>query len=396
MFLLLQLLTMAPGSQPSFGLIPLARAEDDTPPPPKAMGGSSPTEPVKEGRIVPLPTVTDIPPWLRGDVALNYSYDRLGGHLTEQVLESSADAESQDVQVGQRTLSDHVLSIDAMFSAGPGVGVTLGLPIHIREGTWFGDSQTMVYDPTSGGGTMNGTSTVAFGDVSSGAGLEGAWIGIAGTPFSEAFTKRKTRATWRIGGALRTPNKHNFYTAPDGKRGAGVGALGLRLDNAFSTTIGGSQPYLSFRYQSDGKSTVDVTDSDGNTLASGVELQGAKTADIRFGSEFLAAHNDTQDTNVRVDLHASIEYSSYSLVPSGLYLPSVLDVTAGQAVEQSESMDIGGGIGFSFQPITYFRIGIFGQVAYHMPQRIESFYPIYTAGDTVHSLVGGNMVIRVR
>ncbi len=382
-----------------------AHAGSDTPPPPPPTGlGSSPTAALKaakdqaQARVTPIPTVTEVPPWLRGDVALNYGYDRLGGHLTEHVLESSSDTASLDQQVGQRVVSDHVLSIDAMFSAGPGVGVTLGFPVHIREGTWFGNSQTMVYDPTSGAGTMIGTTSVDYGSTSAGGGLEGVWIGLAGTPFSEAFHNRNNRVTWRVAGALRTANKKNFYTAgTDGKRGAGDGALGLKLENAFSTTIGGgTQPYISWKYQSDGQDTVDVTDDSGNVLASGVQLQGAKTSDIRFGAEFLAAHNDDQDTNVRVDLHATIDYASTSLVPSGLYLPSILDVTAGQPMQEAESVDLGGGIGFSFQPVQYFRIGIFGQVCYHLPQRIESFYPIYTSGDTIHSVVGGNMVVRIR
>ena len=241
-----------------------AYAADDTPPPPAATGiGTSPTAPPKHpGGVVPIATVAQIPPWLRGDVALNYSYDRLGGHLNEAELMDPGATESADVQVGQRTLNSHVLSIDAIFSAGPGVAVTLGLPIHIADSIDFGTSQTMVYDPTTGSGTMNGTEAVDLGVLATGGGLEGAWIGIAGTPFSEAFAKRKNRVTWRIGGALRTPNKNNFYVETDGKRGAGDGGLGFRIDNAFSTTIGGSQPYITGRYQTDGKTSIDAVDAE--------------------------------------------------------------------------------------------------------------------------------------
>lgn len=374
-----------------------AHAADDTPPPPPAVTGigSSPTAPAKAtAGVIPVATVTQIPPWLRGDVSLGYSFDRLGGHLTEVELEEPDATESADVEVGERTLSSHVLSLDAIFSAGPGVAITLGFPIHISDSINFGTSQTMVYDPTTGSGTMNGTEPVDLGVVAQGGGLEGVWIGVTGTPFSEAFTKRKNRVTWRIGGALRTPNKDNFYVESDGKRGAGNGGLGFRLENAFSTTIGGTQPYVSGHYQGNGKTSIDATDADGNAVVT--ELRGARSGSIRFGAEFLAAHNAQQDTDVRVDLHGVFDYSSWSTVPSGLYLPGVLDGTAGGAVQTSESADIGGGLGFSFQPVQYVRIGFFGQVEYHLSQRIESPYPIYTSGDTIRSLVGGNLTIRIR
>ena len=377
-----------------------AFAEDDTAPPaPPTSGlGTSPTD-VKERPVsttVAIPTVTEIPPWLRGDIALRYTYDRLGGHLSQHVPMQVGDTESQDVEVGERTLTDHVLNIEGAFSAGPGVALTLGVPVHIRQSTWFGTSHTMVFDPASGSGTMIGTEAVEFNDVATGSGVEGVWIGVAGTPYSEAFTTRNNRATWKIGAALRTPNKNNFYTAPDGKRGVGTGALGLRFDNAFSTTIGGTQPYLSGRYQSDGKTTVDVTDADGNVIAAGLELQGSKSAKIRFGAEFLAAKNLEADTNVRVDLHALVNYSSWSLVPSGVFLPSVLEVSDGLVSQMSESMEFGGGLGFAFQPTRYFRIGFHGEAAYHMAQRIETPYPIYTAADTVHVTAGLDLGIRIR
>ena len=376
-----------------------ASASDDTPPPPATSGiGRSPTaEPTRaEGGVFATANVTEVPPWLRGDVSLNYSYDRLGGHLTEDIPEEVDAVETADLEVGQRTLTDHVLSIDAIFSAGPGVAITLGFPIHVRESTWFGTSQTMVYDPTTGSGTMQGTNAVDIGAVAAGAGLEGVWIGLAGTPFSEAFEKRQNRATWRLAGALRTPNKHNFYTVDAGKRGVGSGGLGLRIDNAFSTTVGVTQPYLSFRYESEGKATVNVTDNSGSVISSKTELQGPKSADIRFGAEFLATRNAEADTDVRIDLHGVISYASWSLVPSGIYLPSVLNVTDGAAVQNAESADIGGGLGVSVQAIRYLRIGLFGQIQYHLRQRIESPYPIYTSGDTIRSLAGANMTIRVR
>lgn len=376
-----------------------ARAADDAapPPPPRAGLGTSPTDEQKKPmETISLPTVTEVPPWLRGDVTLDYAYDRLGGHLSEHIPEERGDTASRDVDVGERALLNHVLDIGAVFSAGPGVAVTVDVPVYVRETTWFGTSQTMVYDPGTGSGTMNGTTAVDFGTVNTGTGVEGVWVGLAGTPFSEAFTSRGNRATWRIGGAIRTANAHNFYTAPDGKRGAGNGAMSFRLDNAFSTTLGTTQPYLSARYQSDGGTTVDVTDSDGNVVAAGMELRGARSADVRFGAEVLASHNYDAGTNVRMDLHGVVRYSSWSLVPSGIYLPSVLDVTTGVASQMSESMEAGGGLGFMFQPIPYMRISLHGEVAYHLPQRIESPYPIYTGNDTLHSIVGLDLGIRIR
>lgn len=378
---------------------PAFAADDSAPPPPPRAGlGSSPTDDAKKKPMetVSLPTVTELPPFLRGDITIGYAYDRLGGHLTEHVPGERGDTETRDVEVGQRALINHVLNVGAVFSAGPGVALAVDVPVYIRESTWFGTSQTMVYDPATGSGTMNGTTAVEFNTVATGSGVEGVWIGLVGTPFSEAFQKRGNRATWRIGGALRTANAHNFYTAPDGKRGAGDGALSFRLDNGFSTTFGTTQPYLTARYQSGGASTVDVTDAEGNVIAAGMALKGARSADVKFGAEVLAAHNYEAGTNVRMDLHGLVRYSSWSLVPSGLYLPSVLDVSTGLASQMSESMEAGGGLGFMFQPIPYMRISLHGEVAYHMPQRIESPYPIYTSPDTLHSIVGAEIGIRIR
>lgn len=370
-------------------------ARDDTPPPPPSSGiGTSPTAARSESAVTPVATVTELPPWLRGDIALHYGYDRLGGHLTEAVLETAGATESADVEVGQRTISSHVVNVDAVFCPGPGVGITLGFPIHASDTVSFATSQAMVYDPSTGSGTMNSAQATDVGQTAKGSGLEGVWIGIAGTPFSETFERRKNRASWKIAGAIRTPNKDNFYVESDGKRGAGTGGLGVRLDNAFSTTIGGSQPYLTARYQANGKATLDVTDADGNVVPT--EYRAPREATIRFGSEFLAARNDEKDTNVRVDLHGVFDYTSWGTVPSGTYLPEVLDGTERVAVQQSESAALGGGLGFSFQPSRYFSLGFFGEVAYHLPQRIESPYPIYTAGDTVKSLAGLHMTVRIR
>ena len=42
------------------------------------------------------------------------------------------------------------------------------------------------------------------------------------------------------------------------------------------------------------------------------------------------------------------------------------------------------------------QIGVRGDVAYHLPQRLEFPYPVYTGGDTLDIAIGSTLGVRFR
>lgn len=345
------------------------------------------------GTLLPLAaaaTVTEIPPFLRGDVELGYTYDRLAGSLEER-------GDEGDVVVAQRALQEHALSYGVVFGAGPGVAVVVRAPHYLTSSVSYDELGQMVYDPSTGSGTYQDAISGTPGVAVSGSGLGGVWLGVRGTPFSEAFVKRQNRATWLLEGAVRTPDASNFWTLADGKeRGAGPGGTALRIHSAFSTTFGSSQPYLLGTWTAEGPRTVDLYGTDGAKLASGVEIDPANTAHLRTGVEVLASENAASGGRTAFDMHVDVNYATWSTVQSGTYLPLVLEDGRSQAVQQAEAMEAGAGIGLSWRPMAFMQLDLYGDFAWHMPQRIEHPYPVYTGEDTLHLTAGSRLTVRIR
>lgn len=332
--------------------------------------------------------VTEIPPFLRGDVSVGYRFDMLSGSLEEHG--------AVDVEVGQRTISDHMLSYRAEFGAGPGVAVFFELPHWVSSTVGYGSLGTMVYDPATGAGTYQGTNPGEAGDRIQGSGLGGVWIGVRGTPFSEAFETRKNRATWLLEGALRTGDSSNLWTIAGESRGAGTGGTAFRLHSAFSTTFRSTQPWVSGTFVTEGKRTVDVYGDAGTLLASGIEVDPASTLELRTGVEVLAAENEAAGSQLSFDLHMGVAYGSWQTLPSGFYLPEVLDTSEGRAIQQAEQLEGGGGLAIYWRPMTYMQVDLYGDAAWHLPQRIEHPYPVYTGDDTFRVVAGSRLTVRIR
>ena len=331
--------------------------------------------------------VTEIPPFLRGDVEIGYAYDQLGGSLTER--------DSVDVDVADRVVSDHMLRYALTFGVAPGAAVFVELPHYAYSSVSYGSLSDMVYDPGTGSGTYQGTTPGTAGTYVSGGGLGGVWFGARGTPFSEGFAKRNSKVTWLLEGAIRTADPSNFYVVTEDARGAGPAGMAVRLNTTFSTTSGGSRPYVGFRYLGEGPKEVSVTNADG-TAGSTIEVDPANEAGFRIGSEFLAAENKAAGSQMVFDLHLDVDYASHAYVPSGIYLPNVLGASKGGRVLQSEALEAGAGIGMHWRAFTNFQLGIYADLAYHVPQRIEYPYPVYTGGNTLHVTAGTNLTVRIR
>ncbi len=331
-------------------------------------------------------SVTDMPPMLRGDVTVGYTFDTLRGSLQES-------GEDGKVEVAQRSLDAHLLTYRADFSAGPGVGVYVELPHWAKQDVSVTGATQMVYDPSTDSGTYSGTNALADGSVAKGSGVGGAWIGVRGTPWSEQF-KDRNRVTWLLEGAVRTPDSTNFWGGKE--RGAGPGGLGWRLHSAFSHQRGASSPYFAVTWTQNRPLEVDTFRADGAPLATAVTVDPADTLRLRIGTENTASQQADTGAELRFDLHLTVDYASPSTVPSGVFLPSVLDTTAGTAVQHAERLAAGAGLGVTWRPMRNAELRVYGDAGTQLAQRQEHPYTVRTGGDTLVASVGTALTIRAR
>jgi len=331
--------------------------------------------------------ITDLPPFLRGDLALGYAFEHTGGGLTEA-----------GEQVGSRTWQEHRLVYSGVFSAGPGVALFFELPQSVSTSLSFPEASEMVYDPALDRGTMLGTDSLDGLDPIKAKGAEGLWLGIKGTPFSEAFVQRGNRATWLIEAAFRTRTKGNFYTLnEDGTRSAGVGGGGMRLGMAFSTTHHISKPYLAFRYtRTRPIDPATLYDQDGAVLDSAAVLDPADTIEIKTGTE-IVVHDDAEThSRFAFDLRLCFGYATWQTVPSGLFLPSVLDVNRDVVATESEYTWAGAGLALRHQAFEYLAWYLGGDVNYIAPHNIEHLYAVDTGPDTLQITGSAGFKVMIR
>jgi hypothetical protein len=342
-------------------------------------------------------TVTDLPPFLRGDVSVAYGFDYLGGALMER-----GPVGTEDVEVANRVVSDHTLHYGLVFSVAPGAAVTVDVPHTVYRAVDVSSWSRMVYDPATGSGTYAGTQQEADATVSKGLGVGGVWIGAKGTPFSEAFTTRHNRFTWLIEGAVRTPNEENQLVvvtpAENGgisTHGAGPGGVGLRIISTTSARRGLTEPYIRLAYEENLPHEIDILTDSGEVIARNVTVDPANRVDVAVGAELITGENVSSGARGAIDLRLVAGWQSYQELPTGLELPAVLLPDAG-LVQQAEAMEIGGGLGVNLRFMQYLEWELYGDARYHLPQRLESPYPVYTGGDTIHVAAGTRLTIRVR
>ncbi|MCB9761570.1 MAG: hypothetical protein H6739_17130 [Alphaproteobacteria bacterium] len=338
--------------------------------------------------------VTDLPPWLRGDVRVGYDLGLQVGTLNE-----IAPGSSEVADVGRATREDHMLRLGGVFSAAPGAAVYFEVPIYFSSRLSFTDSYEMAYDPLAGRGSMvygdplNGTVSVQ------GSGAGGVWFGVRGTPFSEdLWENRGSRATWLIDLGFRTPDKSNFYGIGEGEgdRGGGNGASAFRLRNAFSTTKGVARPYIQGTWTRYGVVPVDLYDSEGALVTAGAEVQPGQRFDVLTGVQVRAFENPNNDASFDFDFRLGYDYNAWANVPSGLYLPSVMSSTEGTLVSMGEYSTASGGLGLYWRFFKYLQLDLRADVAYVFPHKLEHPYPIYTGTDTLEIRAWGGFKIMIR
>ncbi len=328
---------------------------------------------------------TEIPPWLRGNIEIRYDLDYVGGSLTED-----------NTIVGEYYRESHLITYSFIFAPAPGVALFMDLPQYVNQSLGYPNANQMVYDPSIESGTMLGTDPLGEQPLYSGSGLGGLWMGIRGTPFSEAFPRRGNLVTWLAELAYRYPDHNNFFTVTDDRRGAGPGGSAIKLHMAFSTTHRPAQPYISATFTRQSSFEADLYDENGEVLVAGESLDAPNIVTIRTGVELTAFENTASDAFFNFDLRLGYGYQSWQTIPSGLLLPSVLSSSKSIAVTESEYSHVMAGLGLYYRAFEYFQINLVGDIYYHTPHILEHTYDVSTGSDSVGANIFTELKVLIR
>ena len=328
--------------------------------------------------------LTELAPALRGDVSVRYDLDAAHADLIEA-----------DEDVGRRVMQSHTITWAASFSPIDGGAVFLEIPHVAAERVQYPEAATMAFDPAADRGTMLGTNTIDDPSELRGAGVGGVWLGVRGTPLSEAlWSSRGDRTTWMLEGAFRFADKTNLWTyGPRGTRGAGPGAPAFRLLTTVSTTKGDAEPYVRARWVRTSRINTDIVNAQDNVVATGLELRPESTFDLAVGTELEVSRYGEDGARVDLDFRGTLGYCTWQDIPSGIYLPDVLAASLGQVATQSERVTAAGQFGVNWRFHEYIQLNLAGEVGVHTPYRAEHFYPV-TAGTGV--LWGVTTALRFR
>ncbi len=334
--------------------------------------------------------LTYIPQLWRGDVRVGYGYGFEHGHL----VEPDPNPAVEDHQVALAQQDEHFITVGAQATVLPGVALGFETPTWISyRRTWSGASE-MVYDPLNDQGSM-----LTGGDIDdvtrSGAGPSGTWLYARFTPFNEVFLNRANRTTWLIEAAYRTPDATHFLMTGD-ELGVGNGSSAWKLSSAWSTHYGTSEPYLSVSLLSQQNTKVDLSDSAGVLVTPNALLKNPRQFNAVTGVEVHTFQNPETRAWFAIDFQIGFEYEEAHDVPSGTFLPSVMQTTDGQVVDMAEHSTVYGGLGLYWRLFRYAKLRMWGQVAYVMPHRVEAPYPVLTGPDTLQVAAGADLTLMVR
>lgn len=315
--------------------------------------------------------LTEMPPALRGDLGLRFDthtqHDRL--------------AEGDEI-VGRRQISTTALTIGGQFSVIDGAGLFFDIPRY-TDRTRYSEANLMAFDPLNDSGTMTGTSALDADSLGlSGKGFGGTWIGLSGAPLHEAlFADRGDMISWKIDAAYRFADKTPFWTYSTEKqlRGAGPGASAFRLRTAASTTHRNTQPYIAADLIRTRAQELDIVDESGDTLISGAQVTPSSSADVSTGAEVFVWRDAETRSQISLDFRTSFGYRSFQTLPSGLYLPSVLDASRTVLSQMQEQTYLDLGFGVNSRIYDYAQLNVGAEVGTVSPHRIEHLYSIATA-----------------
>lgn len=314
-----------------------------------------------------------MPPALGVDAWLGYEGEWIAGRLGEGTE-----------PVGRFTRSRQDIRIGAEFAPIDGLSGWLELETTADRRLVYPDAPQMLYDPVTGSGTYLGADRTGETASVEGSGLVGLWIGAGLAPLHERFAPG-ARAAYRLDVAMRTPNRRDtFWSATQGgSRGAAPGGWGWLLSAAFSAEHEAVDPYLAVRYQAESRLQLDVVDEAGSTWIEGAILKPANALDVCAGVEVIARRVEARGVRTAVDLYTGFGYRSWQDVPSGLYLPEVLDASRSLVVTMGEHALLRGGVGLDARFSEQAQLRLSAELRWLTPHRLESPYEVRTLADTL-------------
>ena len=307
--------------------------------------------------------------------------------LRTTLLSASDSLIESETVVGSRAYSLTNIELYGEFSPIKHVSVAFSLP-YIGEQYTFSDISTMEFDPqTKSGSYIDSESTEDL--TRQGSGIGGATLGLFLYPFhNRIFKQRADRGAWKVGVQYRLPTSHHFYTTKeDGIRGAGPGAGAWKLSGAFSVPSKIGTPYTAMDATYAGVWMGPVRNDEGKELRSQAEIRPSSSLSLRVGNA-LTLWEDTAFAHfIELDIYGRATYNSWADVTTSVLLPSTLSSYDDYIVNQSDTLQLMGGIGTNLQYNSYYH----GRIAFEMgmtsPQAIEHLYPISTNGTLVWSVL---------
>ena len=148
-------------------------------------------------------------------------------------------------------------------------------------------------------------------------------------------------------------------------------------------------------YEHDQALVQDVKDETGAVLSSDATVNPADHLEMLAGAEVRTYRNETSGAALDLDFFVRAGYSTWQDVPSGIYLPSVIAASDGQAVTQSDMLYVRGGLGVDWRVFEYLEWDVAGEAGTRSGQRLEYPYDIET-GDSFDYAITTSITIRIR
>lgn len=289
--------------------------------------------------------------------------------------------------VGSRTHNQTQIALYGEFSPIKHVSLSFSVPYETEKYS-FQNISVMGFDPqTKTGSYLNSTPTEDL--ERTGSGFAGTTLGINLYPFhNRLFEQRSDRGAWKLGVHYRFGTGNHFFTTNEqGLRGVGGGSSAWIFSGAFAIPSKLGQPYSALEATYSNTWTGSIRDEEGSEYISDATLRAPSRVQLRVGNE-LTLWEDTAFAHfVELDLYAKAAYNSWADVPTGVLLPNTLKSYNNYIVNQSESVQLMGGIGTNLQYDSYYHARLAFEMGMIGPQNIENLYPVGTNGSVVWSVM---------
>lgn len=337
--------------------------------------------------LAPAADETDLPPALRGDVAVAWRSDLSTLGLAEDALGGALPA-------GRRTETAHVLALRATFAPVDGVALIGGLEHQPGRSVAYRDARRMLEDPATGTGSTAGGASIANPDGWSGAGLLGWTVGVAFAPYAERRAEH-VPVTWRLDLAVRSAPPRTLWELDSaGRGGAGDGGPTIRAGAAFSRQYDTTSPYLVAAWEVATPRFVGSTDAWGDPIE--IQVDPGQRLDVRGGVEVRLTRDPSSPNTANLDLSTGFGWRSAARVPSGVFLPDVLASSRAASVVSGEQLGWLAGFGVESDIATAARLRLWSHATWVLPHRVEHPYKVWTTADSVRVALGAEVILRWR